>query len=99
MSTFLSYKITQNSHFARKYKSTSLKIMIVAGGAMSEAHLNNLRKIFPTTIVVNVYGQTEICGATFFFNIFKDFELMKQKGVSAGKVIPGINAKVIIFNR
>lgn len=62
---------------------------------MSDDHLEFLRKLFPTALVINAYGMTEISGATLLFNPFADFEMIKVKGKSVGKPLPGIWLKVL----
>lgn len=76
---------------------SSLHALATGGGPISENLIHNLRDILPGTFIMQVYGQTEVCGASILFQTRRidDQLLLHYKPKSVGRPMPGFWFKVM----
>lgn len=82
----------------QKNDTSSLRIVIVGGSAVSEEIITGLTNRIPSAFVSQGYGSTEMGG---FISVFQpgdrnDRELLLKKPLSCGRFIEGMTAKVRI---
>lgn len=68
----------------------------MASGAMVyKEHLDKMKELLPTTIVGTDYGQTELGGGCFYFNIGTgEIKYLLKNPTSCGRPQPGYTYKV-----
>ncbi|VEN48995.1 unnamed protein product [Callosobruchus maculatus] len=76
--------------------TSSLIKLIVLGGVFPARYREDLQKMIPTTIIIPVYGCTEVGSITSFFNDWPEhMQLMKMKPDSVGLPRPGLIIKIV----
>ncbi|XP_044744932.1 malformin synthetase mlfA-like [Coccinella septempunctata] len=77
--------------------TSSLHVLATGGGPISENLVHSLRDILPGTFVLQLYGQTEVCGASTMFQTRRidDQLLLHYKPKSVGRPMPGFWLKVV----
>ncbi|KAL3276221.1 hypothetical protein HHI36_020937 [Cryptolaemus montrouzieri] len=74
-----------------------VNVFLTGGGLVLKTHMENLKKCFPQTKVIQAYGQTENFGIVTAFNVGKpeEMEMQNQHPDSCGKVTEGIQIKIV----
>ncbi|KAF2885425.1 hypothetical protein ILUMI_20748 [Ignelater luminosus] len=80
--------------------TSALRLVIVPGGALTTEQILHVRKCFnfPTTMVLNSYGQSEMNAYTFRFDPAgcpNDMKLWTEKPTSVGRPIQGLSYKIV----
>lgn len=80
--------------------TASLLDLIIGGGPLSGDYILKLREVLPGSNIALAYGQTEVAGLLTCFKPAsrKDVLLLNEKPGSCGRILPGVEYKVFIFN-
>ncbi|XP_045464647.1 4-coumarate--CoA ligase 1-like [Harmonia axyridis] len=77
--------------------TSSLHALATGGGPISEKLVHSLRDVLPGTFIMQLYGQTEVCGASTMFQTRRidDQLLLHYKPGSVGRPMPGFWMKIV----
>lgn len=70
--------------------------MIIGGSSTSKEQLKQIKRLFPNTILSELYGLTEITGFFSSFDPRVDKELINAKIGAAGRMLPASECKVCL---
>ncbi|XP_031355756.1 4-coumarate--CoA ligase 1-like [Photinus pyralis] len=76
---------------------SSLALLLVSGGSLTPDETMRLRAHLPDTVILPVYGQTELGGASLSFNVInpEDLKFAYQRVSSCGRPHAGYQYKVV----
>ncbi|KAB0792095.1 hypothetical protein PPYR_14056 [Photinus pyralis] len=77
--------------------TTSLDVLVLTGGTISNEQLARVNGLFPGTKISNVYGQSEVAGYLTQFRLanLDDVERCGKKFASVGTGLPGCSYKIV----
>lgn len=71
--------------------------MLVGGSTVSADQIKKIQKVFPNTVISQLYGLTELTAFVTGFHTKHDINLINSKLGSCGRLAPGSKCKVSIF--